>query len=72
MEAMSVESLLLAAWEEEGFIGRNRVPIGNSDIDALALNMHERRVRIGETKVRMTSQHVFPVDDHHLEWQFGL
>lgn len=66
MEAMSIERLLLAAWEEEGFIGRNRVPIDSSDVDVLVVNARERRIRIGEVKVRMTSQHVFPVDQAQL------
>lgn len=63
MEAMSVERMLLASWEEDGFIGRNRVPLGSADLDVLAVNYHTKTVRIGETKVREGSQRVYVVDD---------
>lgn len=63
MEAMSVEQLLLAAWEEEGFIGKTRVPVGASDLDVLAVNLNTRTVRTGESKVREGSQRVYVVDD---------
>src|SRR4051794_38474136 len=64
MEAMSIESLVLSAWEEEGYVGKNRVPIGNSDIDALAIHAGKRVVRIGESKIGGGSQHVFSLDEY--------
>jgi hypothetical protein len=68
MEAMSIESLLLSTWEEEGFIGKTRVPVGMSDIDVLAIHPAERRVRIGESKVRDGSQKIYVVDESSLAW----
>ncbi len=58
MEAMSVESLLLSAWEEEGFIGKTRVPLDMSDVDVLAIHAGAGKVRVGESKVREGSQTV--------------
>src|SRR5438128_2319771 len=63
MEPMSIERLLLAAWEEEGFVGKTRVPLGASDLDVLAVNLNTKTVRIGESKVREGSQRVYVVDD---------
>ncbi|MBY0522405.1 MAG: hypothetical protein K2R98_03365 [Gemmataceae bacterium] len=63
MEAMSVEQMLLASWEANGFIGKTRVPIGSADLDAVATHPATRTVRIGEAKVRMGSQKVYVVDD---------
>jgi len=34
MEAMCIETLLLSAWEE-GFVGKTRVPLDQSDVDVL-------------------------------------
>jgi hypothetical protein len=68
MEAMSIESLLLSAWEEEGFVGKTRVPIGTSDVDALAIHAVKGKVRVGEAKVREDSLKVYPVDDYSLAW----
>lgn len=51
MEAMSIETLLLSAWEEEGFVGKTRVPLGQSDVDVVAIhanNRSEQRRRISE------------------------
>jgi hypothetical protein len=62
MEAMSIESLL-SAWEEEGFVGKTRVPLDQSDVDVLAIHAGEGKVRIGESKVREGSQTVYLVDD---------
>ncbi len=66
MEAMSIESLVLSTWEEEGFVGKTRVPIGRSDVDVLAIHAGEKKVRIGEAKVREGSQKVYVVDDYSL------
>jgi hypothetical protein len=68
MEAMSIESLLLSTWEEDGFVGKTRVPVAQSDVDALALKASEGKVRIGEAKVREGSQKVYVVDDSSLSW----
>jgi hypothetical protein len=66
MEAMSVEKLLLSIWEEEGFVGKTRVAVGPSDVDALAVKPTEGVVRIGEAKVREGCTLVYPVDQEHL------
>lgn len=63
MEPMSIERLLLANWEEEGFIGKNRVPIDREDLDVLALNPNTKTIRIGQVKVRGGSQLIEVVDD---------
>jgi hypothetical protein len=68
MEAMSVESLLLAAWEEKGFVGKTRVPLAMSDVDVLAIHAAEGKVRLGECKVRDGSQTVYLIDDSSLAW----
>jgi hypothetical protein len=68
MEAMSIETLLLSAWEEEGFVGKTRVPLDHSDVDVLAIHANERKVRIGESKVREGSQTVYLVDESSLAW----
>ncbi len=68
MEAMSIESLLLSTWEEDGFVGKARVPLGTSDVDVLAIHAQERKVRVGETKVREGSQKVYVIDDWTLTW----
>jgi hypothetical protein len=68
MEAMSVESLLLSAWEEEGFVGKTRVPLDQSDVDVLAVHAGEGKVRVGESKVREGSRRVYLVDDSSLSW----
>jgi hypothetical protein len=60
---MSVERLLLAAWEEEGFVGKNRVAIGSADLEVLAINVNTQTVRIGESKIREGSQRVYVIDD---------
>lgn len=62
MEAMGVETLLLSVWEEEGFIGRARVPFGQSDLDVLAFNPTRSAVRVGEAKVREGCNLVYPLD----------
>jgi hypothetical protein len=62
MEAMTIESLLLSVWEEDGFVGKTRVPVGSSDLDVLAIHAGQGKVRIGETKVREGSQKVYVVD----------
>lgn len=66
MEAMSVESLLLSAWEEDGYVGKTRVPIGDSDIDVLAIQPGSNIVRFGETKVTEGSQKVSILDAANL------
>jgi hypothetical protein len=66
MEAMSVEMLLLSAWEEDGFVGKTRIPVGLSDVDALAVRPIDGAVRIGESKVREGCNLVYPVDEQHL------
>jgi hypothetical protein len=63
MEAMSVEQMVLSSWEGDGFIGKNRVPIASSDLDALAVNYAKKAVRLGECKVREGSQRVYVIDD---------
>lgn len=63
MEAMSVESLLLAAWEEDGYVGKTRVPLARSDVDVLAVHAASGSVRLGEAKVRDGSQTVYVVDE---------
>ncbi len=63
MEAMSVESLLLSAWEEDGYVGKARVPVGPSDVDVLAVHAGRGSVRVGEAKVRDGSQTVYVVDE---------
>jgi hypothetical protein len=68
MEAMSIESLLLSAWEEEGFVGKTRVPLAMSDVEVLAIHAAEGKVRVGESKVREGSQAVYVVDDSSLAW----
>jgi hypothetical protein len=65
---MSIESLLLSTWEEDGFVGKTRVPVGMSDIDVLAILADEGGVRVGETKVPEGSQTIYPVDDSSLVW----
>jgi hypothetical protein len=71
VEAMSIESLLLSAWEEEGFVGKTRVPLDQSDVDVLAIHAGEGKIRIGESKVRDGSQMVYLVDDSSLAWMAG-
>lgn len=66
MEAMSIESLLLSSWEEDGFVGKTRVPVGASDVDVLAIHATERKVRVGESKVRGTSQALYVIDESSL------
>ena len=66
MEAMSVETLLLSAWEEEGFVGKTRVPLEMSDVDVLAIHAGTGVVRFGEAKVREGSQKVYVVDEGSL------
>jgi hypothetical protein len=63
---MSIESLVLSAWEEEGFVGRTRVPLAMSDVDVLAIHAGQGKVRVGEAKVRDGSQTVYVVDDSSL------
>jgi hypothetical protein len=63
MEAMSIETLLLSAWEEEGFVGKTRVPLAMSDVDVLAIHAGKGVVRFGESKVREGSQRVYVVDE---------
>src|SRR5207302_282430 len=58
MEAMSIEQLLLSAWEEKGFVGQTRVPLGKSDVDVLAVNP-VGGILFGEAKVREGSQRVY-------------
>jgi hypothetical protein len=67
MEAMSVESLILSAWEEEGYVGRTRVPLGMSDVDVLAVNANKGSVRVGESKVRNGSQFLYILDFWDIE-----
>jgi hypothetical protein len=71
VEAMSIESLLLSAWEEEGFVGKTRVPLDQSDVDVLAIHAGEGKVCIGESKVREGSQKVYLLDDSSLTWMAG-
>jgi hypothetical protein len=66
MEAMSIESMLLSLWEEEHFVGKTRVPVGQSDVDVLALRVRDKRVRIGEAKIREGSRRVYLLDDSSL------
>jgi len=66
MEAMSIESLLLSAWEEEGFVGKARVPLGSSDVDVLAIHASTGAVRLGEAKVREGSQQVYVLDEYNI------
>ncbi|HJT76776.1 MAG TPA: hypothetical protein VJ739_06200 [Gemmataceae bacterium] len=65
---MSIESLLLSAWEEEGFVGKTRIPLAMSDVDVLAIHAAEGKVRVGESKVREGSQTIYLVDDSSLAW----
>jgi hypothetical protein len=66
MEAMSIETLLLSTWEEDGFVGKARVPLDQSDVDVLAIHAGQQSVRVGECKVREGSQKVYVVDDSSL------
>lgn len=66
MEAMGVETLLLMCWEEEGYIGKARVPVGNADIDVLAFNSNQKEVRIGEVKAQKSASTVFVFNESDL------
>jgi hypothetical protein len=66
MEAMSVERILLSTWEQEDFVGKTRVPVRRSDVDALAMLAQEGRVRVGECKAWGNPKTVYFVDDYHL------
>src|SRR5947209_20313986 len=66
MEAMSIERLLLATWEEEGFVGQTRVAIGNSDVDALAIHSQSQTVRLGQCKVTEGPKMVYVIDEYNV------
>jgi hypothetical protein len=68
MEAMSVETMLLSSWEDVGFVGKTRVPIGQSDVDALAFRARDHWVRVGEAKVREGSRKMYLVDEDTRAW----
>jgi hypothetical protein len=63
---MTIETLLLAAYEMKGFVGKTRVPMGQSDVDALAIHPEEGKVLLGEAKVREGSQKLYIVDDWNM------
>jgi hypothetical protein len=66
MEAMSVETILLSPWEEEGLIGRTRVALDQSDVDVLAMSPNEGIVGVGETKVQRSPRAISMVSPGHV------